>query len=76
MPDVLLVDGGFSARPLKQAAEALGYCVHTVGINATDALAAENPNHHLVNYSDVRALTELITRLKPSYVIPGCTDLS
>lgn len=76
MPDVLLVDGGFSARPLKQAAEALGYCVHTVGVNAADALAAENPNHHLVNYSDVRALTELVTRLKPSYVIPGCTDLS
>lgn len=76
MSDVLLVDGGFSARPLKQAAEASGYRVHTVGINATDALAAENPYHHLVNYSDVKALTELVARLKPSYVIPGCTDLS
>lgn len=76
MPDVLLVDAGFSARPLKQAAEALGHCVHTVGINAADALAAENPNHHLVDYSDVVAMTELVTRLNPDCVIPGCTDLS
>ena len=76
MSDVLLVDAGFSARPLKRALEGGGYRVHTVGARPTDALATENPHHHLIDYSNVDALASLIDDLNPVNVIPGCTDLS
>jgi biotin carboxylase len=76
MPEVLLVDAGFSARPLKLSLEAAGYRVHTVGARATDALAAENPNHHLVDYSRYDELSRLIDRVKPVQILPGCTDIS
>ena len=74
--DVVLVDAGFSARPLKQAMEAAGYRVHTVGARNTDALAIENPQHHFLDYSNVNDLRKLIEQLKPAAVLPGCTDLS
>jgi predicted ATP-grasp superfamily ATP-dependent carboligase len=73
--DVVLVDAGFSARPLKQAMETAGYRVHTVGARNTDALAIENPQHHFLDYSNVNDLRKLIEQLKPSAVLPGCTDL-
>jgi biotin carboxylase len=74
--DVVLVDAGFSARPLKQAMESSGYRVHTVGARGTDALAMENPQHHFLDYSDVNDLYKLIEQLRPVAVLPGCTDLS
>lgn len=74
--DVVLVDAGFSARPLKQALESSGYRVHTVGARSTDALAMENPRHHFLDYSNVNDLCRLIEQLKPTAVLPGCTDLS
>ena len=76
MADVVLVDAGFSARPLKQAMEAAGYRVHTVGARNTDALAIENPQHHFLDYSNVNDLRKLIEQLNPTAVLPGCTDLS
>ena len=76
MTDVVLVDAGFSARPLKQAIETAGYRVHTVGVRKTDALAIENPQHHFLDYSNVNDLRKLIEQLKPAAVLPGCTDLS
>jgi biotin carboxylase len=74
--DVVLVDAGFSARPLKQAMEAAGYRVHTVGARSTDALALENPLHHALDYSNVDDLGKLVEQIKPAAVLPGCTDLS
>lgn len=74
--DVVLVDAGFSARPLKQAMESSGYRVHTVGARDTDALAMENPQHHFLDYSNVSDLCRLIEQLRPAAVLPGCTDLS
>ena len=76
MADVVLVDAGFSARPLKQAMEAAGYRVHTVGARSTDALALENPLHHALDYSNVDDLGKLVEQIKPTAVLPGCTDLS
>ena len=76
MTDVVLVDAGFAARPLKQAIETAGYCVHTVGVRNTDALAIENRRHHFLDYSNVNDLRKLIEQLKPAAVLPGCTDLS
>jgi predicted ATP-grasp superfamily ATP-dependent carboligase len=76
MSEALLLDAGFSARPLKLSLEAAGYCVHTVGARATDALALENPNHHLVDYSCLEALSKVINHVKPAQILPGCTDVS
>ena len=76
MLDVVLVDSGFSARPLKQAMETVGYRVHTVGARTSDALAIENSLHHVLDYSNVDDLGRLIEQIKPTAVLPGCTDLS
>ena len=76
MLDVVLVDSGFSARPLKQAMETVGYRVHTVGARTSDALAIENSLHHVLDYSSVDGLSRLIEQIKPAAVLPGCTDLS
>jgi biotin carboxylase len=74
--DVILVDAGFSARPLKHAMEAAGYRVHTVGARTSDALASENPRHHVLDYSNVDDLGKLVEQIKPTAVLPGCTDVS
>lgn len=56
--------------------ETAGYRVHSVGARNTDALAIENPEHHFLDYANVNDLRKLIEQLKPSAVLPGCTDLS
>jgi len=76
MAKVLLVDTNFSAVPLYKELLALGHEVHVVGGNPSDCLAKQVKNYWQINYADLQALDNLVTKEKFDFVVPGCTDRS
>ncbi len=73
---VLLVDTGFSAQPIYQSIQKLGYEAHVVGGRPDDALAKSAEHYWCLDYSDTEKLSELVKREKYKFIVPGCTDRS
>ncbi len=73
---VLLVDTGFSAQPIYQSIQNLGYEAHVVGGRPDDALAKSAEHYWCLDYSDTDKLSELVNREKYKFIVPGCTDRS
>lgn len=73
---VLLVDTGFSAQPIYQSIQNLGYEAHVVGGRPDDALAKSAEHYWCLDYSDTDKLSELVKREKYKFIVPGCTDRS
>lgn len=76
MSKVLLVDTNFSSIPIYNKLLELGHDVHVVGGNPSDALAKICKNYWDINYSNVRALSELIHIQDFEFIVPGSTDRS
>lgn len=73
---VLLVDTGFSAKPIYDSILNLGYEAHVVGARPDDALAKSAEKYWCLDYSDPSKLSELINQEGYQYIVPGCTDRS
>lgn len=73
---VLLVDTGFSAQPIYQSIQKLGFEVHVVGGRPADPLAKTAEQYWCLDYSDTDKLSELVRREKYQFIVPGCTDRS
>lgn len=76
MSTALLVDTGFSALPILEALKAAGLEVHVVGARPSDPLVGSADQYHLVDYSDVAAMSQLIASRDFQFLVPGCTDKS
>jgi carbamoylphosphate synthase large subunit len=76
MKKALLIDSGFSAIPIYKAIKNEGYEVHTVGNRESDPLALINEYHHLIDYSKIEIVRDLVNTENIDVLIPGCTDLS
>lgn len=76
MSKALLVDTGFSALPIFDALKSLDLEVHVVGGRPSDPLALSGDVYHPLDYSDLTALSELMSVHNFDYLIPGCTDKS
>jgi hypothetical protein len=72
----LLVDTGFSARPLLVAARALSYETAIVGGRSDDFLAASIKPFFHSDYSNSDTIGQLFDSQGFSGLIPGCTDVS
>lgn len=73
---VLLVDTGFSAQPIYQSIQELGFEVHVVGGRPEDPLAKTAEQYWCLDYSDTDKLSELVRQEKYRFIVPGCTDRS
>jgi biotin carboxylase len=73
---VLLVDTGFSAQPIYQSIQELGFDVHVVGGRPEDPLAKTAEKYWCLDYSDTDKLSELVRRENYRFIVPGCTDRS
>lgn len=73
---VLLVDTGFSAQPIYQSIQKLGFDVHVVGGRPEDPLAKTAEQYWCLDYSHTDKLIELVRREKYRFIVPGCTDRS
>lgn len=76
MAKVLLVDTNFSSAPIHRALVADGHEVHVVGGNPFDCLAKQAGHYWRLDYSDTKALSELVDGEGFEYLVPGCTDRS
>lgn len=76
MSVALLVDANFSASPLKSAIEASANTTFTLGRNPQDVLARGSEAHICADYADESQFEAAVTHLAPSFLVPGCNDVS
>jgi biotin carboxylase len=76
MKRALLVDTSFSAGPIKDAAEAAGFAVFTVGSGRNNQLAIDSARHLELDYSNLEDLRRIFLEMGFERLIPGCNDKS
>ena len=73
---MLVCDANFSTLPVVAALQERGYYVACCGSIATDPCHSLADQSFIVDYSDKRALKELVLSFNPDYLVSGCNDVS
>ena len=73
---MLLVDTNRAAVPIYKYLKSQGFDITVVGGDQNETLAKMAEHYVALDYSDIPAMTKLVSDQQYDYLIPGCTDLS